>query len=255
MRMKGASGMHERPNPDEQPEQQAGRQGGRTAIVAGSTGLVGGELLRQLLADPEYGAVVALVRRETALRGGGKLEVRMTDWSPVGLERDLAGKWAGADIYCALGTTMAKAKTREQFRKIDLDYPVLLGQLAARNGASRYAVVSAIGSKPDSLFFYSRVKGEMETALRGLGLRGIYLFQPSLLLGERNENRPAEKLAEVLSKAVAPLMLGSLQSYRPIKASVVAGAMIAAVRREQDGTHTYTYKDMVSLAGGEGAAL
>ncbi|TNJ62271.1 NAD-dependent epimerase/dehydratase family protein [Paenibacillus hemerocallicola] len=222
---------------------------GRTAIVAGATGLIGSELVKQLLEEPAYGEVIALTRREAMFPDSPKLAVVMTDWSRERLEAALAGKLEGADMFCALGTTIKIAKTRQQFKVVDYEYPVLLGSLAKQYGASRYIVVSSIGSDPRSIFFYSRVKGELEEKLRSYGFPGLYVFKPSLLLGERAEIRSGERLAERVGKAVSVLMAGSLRKYKPIAASKVAAGMIQAAKRGLSGVHTFEYDGITELGG------
>ncbi|GAA3402231.1 NAD(P)H-binding protein [Paenibacillus hodogayensis] len=219
---------------------------GKTAIVAGATGLIGGELIGQLIADSRYNEVIALVRRPVSFPDSAKLRVVETDWSEEGLAGALQGSWGAADVFCALGTTRKKAGSRLQFRRVDLEYPLLLGRMAKRYGASRFAVVSAIGSDPGSLFFYSRVKGEMERELRSLSLPGLHIFRPSLLVGDRAEIRPGEKAGEAIASFTSFLLVGRLRAYRPIAAGDVARAMIAAAAEPDEGTRVHGYNDMMA---------
>ncbi|WP_369426627.1 oxidoreductase [Paenibacillus ehimensis] len=179
----------------------------KQAIVAGSTGLVGRELVSLLLDHPAYDRVITLVRTSSGIRHP-KLEQRvisfdrLADESAVGFE--------GADVFCALGTTIKKAKTREQFRKVDYGYPMELGRLASASGAAQFLIVTAIGADKQSVFFYSRVKGETEDGLRALGLPSLHIFRPSLLLGEREEVRFGERMAALLSRVAGFAMRGPL---------------------------------------------
>ncbi|WP_426451438.1 NAD-dependent epimerase/dehydratase family protein [Paenibacillus sp. S-38] len=220
----------------------------RTAIVAGATGLIGRELVRLLTEDAAYDEVIALVRSRTDWEGGRPEEL-VTDWSESRLESLLRDKLPGADVFCALGTTMKKAGAKEPFRRVDFDYPLTLGRLARAHGASRVLVVSSTGADPKSMFFYSRVKGEMEAALRALGLPELHFFRPSLLLGQRkNDNRPGEKLAEAVSGALPFLFRGPLQRYKPIHAASVARGMIRAARRESAGEHVWESEEIEALS-------
>jgi uncharacterized protein YbjT (DUF2867 family) len=225
---------------------------GRTAIVAGATGLIGSELVKLLLGDSAYDEVVALVRRKAIFPNSPKLVQLETDWSRGQLEASLQGKWKDADVYCALGTTMKKAKSKQQFRLVDYEYPVLLGSLAKQYGASRFAVVSAVGSDPASVFFYSKVKGEMEQMLKSLDLPGLYIFRPSLLVGDRVEVRLGEKVGEVVGKVFSFLMVGSLRKYKPVAASSVARAMINAARQRLTGIRTFEFDQITLLCANRG---
>ena len=209
-----------------------------TAIVAGATGLVGRELVRLLLSDLDYDKVIALVRRPIELNHE-KLIQRMTDWEEGPLEQVIKDDLNGSHVFCALGTTIRKAKTKEQFRKVDFDYPVWLGRLAKKYGASSFLIVSAMGASKDSLFFYSQVKGEVEESLKDLDLPSLHIFRPSLLLGQRDEFRFGEKMAEILGGLFSFLMIGGLRQYKPITGTAVAQGMIQAAKKGSKGTRIY----------------
>ncbi|GCL72111.1 NAD(P)H-binding protein [Paenibacillus naphthalenovorans] len=209
-----------------------------TAIVAGATGLVGRELVRLLLSDLEYDKVIALVRRPIELNHE-KLIQRMTDWEEGPLEQAIKDDLNGSHVFCALGTTIRKAKTKEQFRKVDFDYPVQLGRLAKKYGASSFLIVSAMGASKDSLFFYSQVKGEVEESLKDLDLPSLHIFRPSLLLGQRDEFRFGEKMAEILGGLFSFLMIGGLRQYKPITGTAVAQGMIQAAKKGSKGMRIY----------------
>lgn len=209
----------------------------RKAVVAGATGLVGKELVRQLLEDEAYGSVVILVRRKTGL-AHPKLTESIVDYRALagGDEQAVqALDLAGADVFCALGTTIKKAGTQEAFREVDYDYPLALGRLAKEQGAARFLIVTAIGANPASRIFYSRVKGEVEEALRALNLPALDLFRPSLLLGKREEFRLGERLAALFM----PWLSGLLGKYRPVHGRTVAAAMIQAAKSGEPGVRIH----------------
>ncbi|MCZ8515529.1 oxidoreductase [Paenibacillus filicis] len=210
-----------------------------TAIVAGATGLIGTELMRLLLQDPDYDKVIALVRRP-AFEPQDKLRQIVTDWTPEDIERSLRDELRHAHVFCALGTTIKKAKTQEQFRKVDLEYPLLLGRMAAKHGASCYLLVSAMGANRRSGIFYSRVKGEVEEGLQEMGLKSLHIFRPSFLLGNRSEFRLGERVAQSLSGILSKIMVGSLRPYRPIPALSVAEGMIRAAKSGREGVMVYS---------------
>jgi uncharacterized protein YbjT (DUF2867 family) len=196
---------------------------GRIALVAGATGLVGGELVRQLATSPDYARVTALVRRATTLPAG---VVPLT----VDFEQlPQSAEHLGAEhVFCALGTTIKHAGSQAAFRRVDHDYVVLLARLARERGARHFLLVSSLGADPGSRVFYSRVKGEVETAVRQLGYPSLTIVRPSLLLGPRNEFR----LGEALMKPLGPLLP---RRYRPVPARAVAATLIRAARHDAPG--------------------
>jgi len=206
-----------------------------TAVIAGATGLVGSCLLRRLLEEPGYERVIALTRRPLAVSHPKLQQVEATLDTLTGALSGLEAE----DWYCALGTTIKKAGSQAEFRRVDYDYPMALGRQAAATGARRFLLVSAIGSSVKSKIFYSRVKGELERDLELLGIPELHLFRPSLLLGDRKEYRTVERLYGVLMKPLKPL----LGKYRAVHADAVAASMIrAAVGGSGTGVHRYEGK-------------
>ncbi|GGF86721.1 oxidoreductase [Paenibacillus abyssi] len=210
---------------------------GKVAVVAGAAGLVGKELVQLLLQHPDYERVIALVRRKSGAEQGKLIELVV---SFDRLEQEASGLMKGADVFCALGTTIKKAKSQEQFRRVDYVYPLQLGELGKREGVRSYSVITAMGANEQSRFFYSRVKGELETRLAALGLNTLHIFRPSLLLGDREEFRLGERIGGAAAKPLSFLLNGPLRKYRAIEATTVAEAMVAAVQRESNpGVHIY----------------
>jgi len=155
----------------------------------------------------------------------GKLHERVVDFSALG-PADVAPV---DDVFCAIGTTMKKAGSREAFRHVDFELPLRVAELATSVGAKRIALVSSVGASARSSNFYLRTKGELEDALAALPLAALHVFRPSLLLGDRAESRPGEAIASVLSRATRGLLVRGLRKYRPIDADLVARAMVAAM--------------------------
>jgi len=207
----------------------------RTALVAGSSGLVGGHLLRQLLDDPAYDRVTALTRRALPLTHK-KLVQQVVDFDRLAEVGDFPRVH---DVFCCLGTTIRQAGSQDAFRKVDMTYVVELGRMAVRHRTTQFLVVTALGADPRSRVFYNRVKGETEEAIRRLQFEGIQIFRPSLLLGKREQSRPAERIAGLLSPLVGWVMMGPLARYRPIKAATVARAMVRVARDAPRGAHVY----------------
>lgn len=211
---------------------------GRTALVAGGTGLVGGLLIDELLARPEWTRVVAVTRRPLG-RTDPKLEELIADFAKL----DSLPKADAA--FCLLGTTIKKAGSREAFRAVDLDAVVRFATAARAGGTERLFVVTAVGADPRSRVFYNRVKGEVEEALRALGFGSLGFARPSLLLGDRAESRPGERVAVVVSRALAPLL--APWPARPIEARTVARALLAMAEEPPQGARVFENRDLHAL--------
>lgn len=219
---------------------------GRTALVAGATGLVGGHLIRQLIDDAACSRIVALTRRPLDGHSSPKLDVVVADLDTAeSALQDIVAE----DAYCALGTTIKVAGSQDAFRKVDHDYIVAFARAAKAAGAKRFMLVSAIGADPDSSIFYSRVKGETERDVGAVGFEALHIFRPGILLGERAERRPLEQIGMELSPFINALMLGPARAYRAIAAETVARAMRSAAASTFTGRHIHTYDAMIRLAG------
>jgi uncharacterized protein YbjT (DUF2867 family) len=201
------------------------------AVVAGASGLVGEQLLNQLLADPAYGKVIAVLRKPMDFTHE-KLEQKVTDFALLpsafeGLKADHG--------FCCLGTTIKKAGSKEKQYIIDHDFVAAFARGCYSAGVTRFAVVSSIGASANSANFYLRTKGEMELDVRKIPFKSICILQPSFLLGDRKEHRAGEKIGIGIMKAINPLMIGSLKKYRGVQAAVVARCMIRVLNSGQTG--------------------
>jgi len=196
------------------------------ALLLGPTGLVGSHLLHQLVDAPEYTRVIALSRRPLDLKHE-KLTVVISELKDVERHRD---ELQANDIFCCLGTTIKAAQTKDAFRAVDHDAPLAVARLQEDRLHKIFIVVSGLGAAPDSMFFYSRVKAEMEQDLAGLDFRHVFAVRPSLLLGQRRQLRPGEILGEIGALPFIPLMRGSWRRYRPIQAGTVADNMLRIAR-------------------------
>lgn len=216
----------------------------KIALVVGATGLIGQEVVRLLLASAAYDKVKVVLRRPYEINHP-KLEEHIIDF------HELKNYDIGEvdHIYCCLGTTMKKAKTKELFKQVDYEYPLELAMKASEQDVSQFLVVSAMGADPASSFFYNRTKGELEAALKSLDLHALHIFRPSLLLGERREFRLGEELAAWLSKLIP--FKGSMEKYRPIKGKDVALAMVKIAQAETSGNHLYLSPLIQKIASGK----
>lgn len=216
---------------------------GKTALIAGATGLVGTYCLSDLIASPAYTRVIALVRQRMPLNHP-KLDQRVVsfDWLqelPVS---------SCDDVFLTLGTTIKKAGTQASFRKVDYEYPRRIAEAGLRLGAQRLVLVSSVGADPNSRTFYLRMKGELEQAVAAIPFEAVHILRPSLLLGRRAEKRFGEGIAQRLMPLIAPVMRGEWKRYRAIPAETVAKAMIGAAQSGQRGVHVYEYEEIVKMA-------
>lgn len=211
--------------------------------IAGYTGLIGSHLLDLAKRDSSITEIIALGRKEPEHHA--TLRFVRTDFEQVKpLEDALQDVNA---IFCCLGTTIKTAGSKEAFAKVDLSYVANLAHAAANCGVKQMAVVSAIGADARSSIFYNKVKGEMEFAVKNSGIPKVYIFQPSLLFGNRKEFRFGERVGSAVMRLLSPVMLGGMKKYKPIKASIVAKAMKRAVEMNLD-SRQFQYKEMSELA-------
>jgi uncharacterized protein YbjT (DUF2867 family) len=214
----------------------------RTAVLAGATGLVGRHCLDDLLTSPVYERVIAVVRRPLTL-AHPKLEQLIVNFESLGgLDA------AGADVFCALGTTIRKAGSQDAFRRVDFDYTSLLAQRTSEAGARQFVLVSSVGANAKSRNFYLRVKGETEDAVSAMPFEAVHIFRPSILMGERAESRPGERAGIAVARAFSLLLAGPLSRYRPIEAAKVARAMVRSAAECRPGRHVYHWPEIMALA-------
>lgn len=217
---------------------------GRTALLAGATGLTGSHVLEILLGSDTYSQVITVGRRKPEVN-----HPKLTAYEgPFNRLNELLAGDRADDIYCCLGTTMKKAGSRPAFYKVDFEYVVNLAEYGVDNGAQQFLLISSAGASAQSSSFYIRVKGQVENAVRNLNYRGVHILRPSLLTGQRNESRPGERIAETLLKLASPLMLGPLQKYRPVEARIVASAMVSIGSADIPGVFFYE-SDEISAIG------
>lgn len=219
-------------------------QSNKTALVFGATGLVGGHIVDHLIANTSYSSILVFTRR-VFNTSHNKITNHLVNFDKP---QDWHHLVKGDDIYIALGTTMAKAGSKEAFLKVDYEYILSILNIAERNKVSQCMLVSSVGANAQSLFFYTKVKGKVEEKVKKLSFWSIHIFQPSLLLGERNENRAGEEVAGKIGKVVDLLTFGTLSKYKPIEATVVAKAMVNAAQLLSSGVFTYNSKKLNELA-------
>lgn len=194
----------------------------KTAIILGATGLTGGVLLQKLLADKKYKKIKLFSRNPVGYKHP-KIVEYLVDMLQLELHRE---DFIADQVFCCIGTTKSKTPDKEKYKAIDFGIPVAAADLCEQNNIHCFMVMSALGANPNSTIFYSKVKGEMEKEVLKREIRSTYLFQPSLISGERNEKRAGEGIAKKVMKVIDPLLVGPLEKYRSISPEEIADAMI-----------------------------
>ncbi len=200
----------------------------QVAVLAGATGLVGRQILRLLSEHEGMEEVRALVRRSLRDEDRKPLvrECRI-DFDHLQDHPD----WFKADlVFSALGTTIHQAGSQEAFHRVDFEYTLAIAKAARAQGARHFLFVSALGADAKSVFFYNRVKGELEEAILALDYPSVTIARPSLLLGERPKRRFGEELAKKVGW-LAP------STWRPVYASQVAAALVRSADADEPGVH------------------
>lgn len=203
----------------------------KTAIIIGATGLIGGELVEQMLENPHYSKVVLLLRKPLEINHSKLIQ------EVINFDKPDASKIVGDDLFCAIGTTLAKAGSKDAQYKIDCTYPYEIGKIAKANGIKQYILVSSIGADANSSSFYLKTKGDLEQKIKSLGFENFVSLRPSLLLGNRKDVRFGEKVGTVLMTILSPFLLGGLKKYRGIEASKVAESMQKLANQGISGVH------------------
>jgi len=194
----------------------------KTAILFGASGLVGNYVLMRLLSDDRYEKIKVFSRSILPVQHE-KIQLIQTDFSNLA---DLKPQINGNDLFCCLGTTMKKAGSQENFKKIDHDLVIDLAKAGNENGIQSFLVVSSVGANEKSGNFYLRTKGQMEQAVLSIPYQKHVILRPSLLLGKRREFRLLEEIAKLLFNFLSFLLLGRLRKYRPNNAGDVAALMV-----------------------------
>ena len=204
----------------------------KTALLAGATGLIGGQLLDLLLTNDRYSHVIAISRKPLKI-SHSKLRNIVAD--VTSLEQHKA-QLAADDVFCCLGTTMGQAKTKEAFKQVDFDYPVLLAKLSRERGAKQYLLVSALGANKASVIFYNRVKGLTEEAIASIGFESYHILRPSLLVGPRTEHRAGEDAAKWFYRVFGVLIP---KQYKAIESIKVARSMLVFAKQDKRGNFVH----------------
>ncbi len=218
-------------------------QGAKSAVIFGSTGLVGRHVLHKVLAHNSYKQVIVFNRRKMDF-AHSKLVQHVIDFDRLDEHGHLI---KGDDFYMCLGTTRAKAGSWKQFIKVDLTYTLKAIKYAKSNGVNQLLLISSVGADPSSSFSYAKIKGYLEFAVKEIPFWSIHIFRPSVLLGNRTENRLGEQLVGKVGKIIHAISENILKKYQPIEAETVATAMVAVAQMLKKGVNIYPSNEIENL--------
>ena len=199
----------------------------KTAIVFGSTGLIGGHLVNQLIQDNYYTKVKIFVRSQTSINNE-KVEVINIDFNNLESHKT---EITGDDCFFCIGTTKQNSPNRNEYQKVELDIPKEIGQIAKANSVKSFVFISSIYANPNSSGNYVKFKGLVEEELKRLNFSKLGILRPSFLMGKRKENRVGEKIGILTFSVLSPLLFGPFKKMRPISSEIVAKAMIKIAKQ------------------------
>jgi|TARA_B100001142_G_scaffold258292_1_gene260132 uncharacterized protein YbjT (DUF2867 family) len=196
----------------------------KTALVFGSSGLVGGHLLNQLIKDNNYSKIKLFVRSEPEITNS-KVEIIKTDFNNLQNHKE---DIVGDDCFFCIGTTKKNSPDKKEYRRVEFDIPKETAQIAKLNSVNSFIFVSSVFADPKNSGDYLKFKGEVEEELKRLNFLKLGIMRPSFLIGNRKEKRVGEKIGILVFRILSPLLLGPLKKMRPIHSETVAKAMIRA---------------------------
>ena len=199
----------------------------KTALVFGSSGLVGGNLLNQLIENDNYNKIKIFVRSEPE-NNDPKVEIIKTDFNNLENHKEVI---RGDDCFFCIGTTKKNSPDKSEYRRVELEVPKQIAQIAKSNSVNSFVFVSSGYADPKSSGDYLKFKGEVEEELKRLNFPKLGIMRPSFLLGDRKEKRVGEKIGIFVFKLLSPLFLGPLKKMKPIQSETVAKAMISSANK------------------------
>ena len=194
----------------------------KTALVFGSTGLVGGNLLRLLIKDEKYKKIRVFVRSSTS-KIDPKIEVVQTDFTKL---ENIKSEIKGDDCFFCIGTTRKKTPNKQDYINTEYNLPLSIGKICSDNNVQNFTYISSLGANPKTSNLYLKNKGMAEEELRKLNFKKFIVIRPSFLIGKREEERFGEKIGIFAMKCISPILVGDLKKYKSINAEIVAKSMI-----------------------------
>ena len=217
----------------------------KTALVFGSSGLIGGHLLYQLNKNDNYNKIKLFVRLETSINEP-KIEIIKTDFNYLeNYKEDIKGD----DCFFCIGTTKQNSPDKNEYQRVELEIPKKIAQIARSNSVNSFIFVSSIYANPKSSGDYVKFKGLVEEELKKLNFSNLGILRPSFLMGDRKENRVGEKICVLTFRLLSPLLLGPLKKMKPINSEKVAKAMIKIANENLRKT-TFESDEIVEISSG-----
>jgi len=204
----------------------------KTALIFGSSGLIGSYLLDLIVNDNNYSKIRLFVRSEP-VNTSSKIEIIKTDFNNLENHKDSI---AGDVCFFCIGTTRKKTPDKNEYINIEYNLPIEVAKIAKSNSVNNFIYVSSIGANTNASGLYLKNKGRAEEELKKLNFSKLSIMRPSILLGNRKENRVCEKIGIIVMKTLSPLFLGKMKKYKPIKVENVAKTMLHVVRNDYQKT-------------------
>jgi uncharacterized protein YbjT (DUF2867 family) len=216
----------------------------KTALIIGSTGLIGAQLLELLLESTVYEKVIVFVKRDSGIQHP-KLTQHIIAFDKPETYKELV---IGDDFFCTIGTTIKNAKSQDAFRKVDFEYPKAFATIALQNDVKQFFLISSLDALSTSTNFYLKTKGEIEDFLKNCSFESTIILRPSLLLGKRKEFRLGEKIGAFFMKTFSFLFIGNLKKYKAIESKDVAKAMFHIAQQNYKGFHIIESDSIQAIA-------
>ena len=217
----------------------------KTALVFGSSGLIGRHLLYQLIKNDNYNMIKLFVRSETSINEP-KIEIIKTDFNYLeNYKEDIKGD----DCFFCIGTTKQNSPDKNEYQRVELEIPKKIAQIARSNSVNSFIFVSSIYANPKSSGDYVKFKGLVEEELKKLNFSNLGILRPSFLMGDRKENRAGEKIGILTFRLLSPLLIGPLKKMKPINSEKVAKAMIKIANENLEKT-VFESNEIVELTSG-----
>ena len=214
----------------------------KTALLFGASGLVGGHLLNELIKENYYSKIKIFVRSEPKI-SDPKIEIIRTDFNNLQNHKD---DIKGDDCFLCIGTTKQNSPDKNEYRKVELEMPKEIAQIAKSNSINSFVFISSGYADPKSSGDYLKFKGQVEEELKSLNFTKLGIMRPSFLMGNRKEKRIGEKIGILVFKLLSPLLLGPLKKMKPINSEIVAKAMIKAANENLE-INTFESNEIVEL--------